>query len=401
MRPLRLVSTAALALCVVACAAIWGFEDLKPAGGGGDGGPDGADGGDSSSSCSLDHPDDPGTTDPGGAINFLTAIDSFDIGTHRAGDGGADASRAIAYDLDGVCTCHGAGQESCIRTSDPQTCDDDRGRDDVGRTLLSTLQTFVDVDKFTSEGAGDRLREGRFGILIMVQGYNDLPDDPELTVYILPSFGLGPVDGGVLDKNTTLPPTFTKNDTWTFDPRFGSKLNQDQIIGSGANVTGARKAYVRNGRLVARFDDLFIMLQLLVTNDNPLQIHISDAIATAKIKKTNGLYQLDDGRISGRWATGDLLRAIGTWELGSPLPGPLCFGSPGAYPTVKPIACAKRDIMARGSAPPLKCDALSFGLGFTSKPASVGNPAGYPFKTTACFDGSSPTTLDNYPDNCP
>src|SRR6267378_1851019 len=127
MRFLRVVSTASIAICAVACAAIWGFDDLKPSGSNLDGGKEGGEGsaGDAGPPCNLDHPDDPGATNPGGGINFLSAVDSFDIGTHR--DGGADASRTIAYDLDGVCTCHGTGQESCIRTSgDPLTCDDDR-----------------------------------------------------------------------------------------------------------------------------------------------------------------------------------------------------------------------------------------------------------------------------------
>jgi hypothetical protein len=410
MRRLRFALMASVVACSAACAAIWGFDDLKPGGpvdGGGDTQLDtGSDSGvDTGPPCKLDHPEDPPGGDPGGGVNFLTAIDSLDIGTYRDGGGPEGGVRNVAYDLDDVCTCHGAGMESCIRPDlkDPLTCDDLLGRDDVGRALLASLQGYVNVTKFTSEGASEMLATGHFGVLIEVQGYNDTPDDPLVTVSVVPSFGLGTPINGVLPDNAAQPPTFTKNDLWTFDPRFGSKLNQDQVIGIGPNVSGSMTGYVRNGRLVAPFADMFISLQLLVTNNNPLMLHISDAIATARIVKVSpGVYELAEGRISGRWASGDALRAIGAWELGGmTLPGPLCPPAQGAYMVAKTAICQKRDIMTRGTAPPRPCDAVSFGLGFTAKPASVGDPAGYPYRTTSCFDGSVPTNLDNYPDNCP
>jgi hypothetical protein len=227
--------------------------------------------------------------------------------------------------------------------------------------------------------------------LIGVQGYNGTPNDPSVVVSVVPSIGLEG-DGGA--------PTFTMADKWVYDKDLGGKLAPNNLVGTMPNKP-SRTAYVNNGTLVATFDDIYLLLQFDVTNGNPLPVHITDAVTTAKISANGNSWQLDEGRLSGRWATGDLLRAVGVWELTGTLSGPICPGNDLVYGTVKNIVCKGRDIAARaGRSPNSPCDAISFGIGFTAKPASAGSPGKYPYKTTSCFDGVVKTMLDNYPDDC-
>lgn len=403
-RRFALIGTSLLAGGALSCAAIWGFQDLKPPSqdGGVDGEAGAVDAGDERFVCNGEHPpsapDGAITTDMG---SFVMAIDTIDIGVPR--DGGV-LPPTRAYDLDGVCTCAAPDQESCVRPKnkapDP-TCDDDRGRDDSGRTLLSKLRGFLTTDNLTTENATFHLSKADMGVLIGVQDYNGEPDDPDVSVFVVPSFGLpsGAVMNGLLPRNGVKAPTWSTADKWSYDPRFGNKIADDHLVGPLASS----RAYVANGLVVAYFSDVVIHLQVDVTNSNPIPIHITDAVITSTIVPSGNAFELRNGRMSGRWIAADLLRAAGAWDLTSSGLGPLCPSNTVLFQTFQTIACPGRDINGRALDPASQpCNAISFSLGFSAKPASVGEPAGYPYATTPCFDGGLDLNPDaGYPAYCP
>jgi hypothetical protein len=410
VRPLSLaLVTAGLAGAVAACAAIWGFEPLQPVvydSGTTDAPDDGAEAG--PRCASLEHPPArPTTQPPGTSTTLMFAVDSLDIGVERPdggtvllGDGGT------AYDLDGVCTCELPGQESCARPAEAlangaqdSTCDRfGGGRDNVGQSLLGLLSSYTTGDAISTRNANARLRQGRFGILVVVRDYNGTDDDEQVQVDVIPSYGLG----DPATKSFTAP-SFTAADRWTFAPKWATQFAANLPPSPRDPVKGDTSAYVRGGVLVANLRDVVIVLQLQLLTDNPIVIRLQDTIATARIVKDDdagpGTYQLEEGRIAGRWASGDLLRAIGAWSMGSASID-LCPGGL-AYAAVKKGACGRRDLFAGdGGAPDRPCNAFSFAMGFSAKPASAGGPAEQPVAPTACHDAGYDPFATPYPDDC-
>src|SRR3989442_15410302 len=99
MRWIRLAGVASIGLC--ACAAIWGFDDLKPGGPGPDGGSDAMM--DAGPTCPLAKPPAPPAAGDMAGIDFMSAISFLDVGIPKADAGSVPAFDKF-YDLDDPCT---------------------------------------------------------------------------------------------------------------------------------------------------------------------------------------------------------------------------------------------------------------------------------------------------------
>ncbi len=308
----------------------------------------------------------------------------------------------IYYDLDNACTCSGApNSESCQRpdAASPDSCDLSRGRDGTGNLTLKYLHTYV-------SGVSDKnlianLDQGIFGMLATIRGYDGAQDDPNVQVDIIQSHGtvqesapgvpMTKLDHGVNVLDT---PALKRDgtDEWSYDPNDGT-ADDAGLISSDAHDGNA---YVAGGVLVAHFPVLRINVDFKLTNDNPIVVRITDAIVSATVTRIDDAgapYQLDNGKVAGRWRLADMLAAFGGWTdpFGSGNEG-ICPGSP-AYAPVQSAACPRRDVRSVSSedGKNLPCDSLSFGIGFTAGPAKVWGPWQYPYRDTTCFDASVAT----------
>lgn len=377
---------------LAACAGLLGIEDLTNAI---DSGPDvGPDVSPEAAPfvCTPAHPVERGdASDVDGGSAYLFAMSSIVVGLEQ----GAQLD-AISWDLDDHCTCKDTkSPEACVRPnpSAPETCDVTDGRDVAGN--LSLRQATALVAGISDSNLAKQMELGKFGALVVLRDWNGTDDDPKVRLDFAPSYGTVLTDDAgapILNGSGFLqnaPLKHDGTDEWGFSPTFATA--------AGNLVDGTARddaAYVRGGTLVAHFPVVHVAVQFAVGNSNPLVFRVVEAVATAKLGTGDaGTLRLTDGRIGGRVLTPDMMRSFGAWE--DPLGGFICPNSGSfAYDAIQGAICKNRDV--RGSAvddhKALPCDAISFGIGFAAEPAKLYGSVGFAYKTTACFNGTVPTT---------
>jgi hypothetical protein len=312
-----------------------------------------SDASDASSSCNPASPPErpPPSTAPQPTDRLLFAASTLELGSGKQG-----------YDLDGVCTCPGAGSCTPLGTRAMATCDGPGGIDDALGPLLSSIVTLFPKDGAISTSGSDFIRSGRQTVFVQLRGYDGTPNDDEVQVALLSGSGfVPPSDAGTPDGGAALP-KLDGTDTWTIEP--------DSVIGQSGPPYIPRvedpRGYVRNGVLVANLDlDLRVGLFRTVAKESRL---------TARIEKVGGAFRLREGMISARARSGDLL--TGLESVRSPLPTSnayLCRGDL-VYLEAKRRLCEALDLAAtRGDDNRGKpCGAISLTLTFEAVPAKAG-----------------------------
>lgn len=390
------VAALGLALPAAACAGVLGFEELHvgedasvdaaidatP-----DASPDVADASDAGPTCMHarwpERPDAAG----GGSIAFVAALRAFDFGL--AVDGGAGA--VPGFDLDDFCTVT-PGMNSCASSATGTTfatyvADKDGlngGTDNAGYGLLKFLGAATDTVK--QEAINAQLAAGVAGLLARVKNYNGMPDDPDVFVEWFPALG---VAGSTADGAPPRP-AFDEGDTWIRDATYWNVATYDTSTIFDSN------AYVAGGKVVAHFDALSLTLPFFSGN---LFVVIRDAVVVADIVKTpSGSYRLTNGLFAGRWATRDILAALGP-IYDSAFNAWICQ-SPTLYASVKSTACPARDIAARAQndGADAGCGAISVGVKFETAPATDRKRfASPPDAGDPCADSGIPANDDCTP----
>jgi hypothetical protein len=345
--------------------------------------------------------DDSGT--PG--LSAVFAMQSIDIGVGPdAGPIGPDASTPLApfgFDLDNTCTC--PDLPSCQQAAGTkEICDDKEGRDHIGLQLFRDLGTSAQNG---SQQANQAMQAGQFGMLLQITGYNGQANDRQVSVALYVSNGINGVqDGGV--------PTALHNgaDRWTVDPAYllnGNTLNgsTDCDLGNAAcqPAYADSNAYVTDGVFVANLAAVPLTFgyraniggALMKLND----VYIVGRLSSVMLPGTGAGWRIDDGSISGRWRTSDLLANMAT--IPDPLiDGGYVCGNDILYQYFKPVICALQDITSNPGAdhttPLANCDALSMALAFEAEPARLGPVYGVPPASAGCADAGVAFT-----DNCP
>ena len=398
------------ALCLGACSALWGFDDLQVGDGGAgadasidasaDGSLDGSFDSTSAQEASNDAPSDTSRAPDGGADgpttcseffpppkpamddpsdagdqSFVVALHTLDIGL---GDGGVNG---LGYDLDGVythATMPACGPESCKAVVTGATHPDGLGgRDDYAGQFLAVLAS-LDPSQFNATSISQRLQQGTYSILLQILHYNGQPNDTQVTAALYASLGM-PGDAGA---------QWNGSDPWTIDESFvvGSP-DASPILPTHFDGT----AYVSGGTLVIHVN---FPITIGATSNSSFAIDLTAGVITGIVSPAgSGTYALRAGQIAGRWNMSDLLGALQSINyLGSPI----CQGS-STYSVIKGQVCQYADIMIDPAQDNMgnTCDAVSTGIGFTADPALLGSVIAPPPPTTLCEAG-----VGAEPDTC-
>lgn len=328
---------------------------------------------------------------------FAIAVDGIQVQS--------DDGNAVAFDLDGVCTCETRagtarqGQSSCL--SSASKCDYDGGRDNAVSEFVTGLGAFYSVDKFPNT----LIQQGRRGVLTQLGKYNGRANDRDVALGIVLSEGIHsqgcpsstPQQGATWD---TWSPGWCGEDKWS--------LPEDGVfqVSSGPVFVVIGKGYVRDYQLVVNFEgtvhvpfnDSYALLINSATISGKLvplgeDLNPRDPSVPPQTDKEKRFYRVDDGVLAGRVSTHDLLAAIGSSKQ-SQTDEQICLQS--LYQVLKDRVCAAADIAHAKSLDfqaDAGCDALSTAIRFTGKPALLGEvykPNRAPTPCEPDVDGGEP-----------
>src|SRR5262249_35152216 len=128
------------------------------------------------------YPDPPSIPDDGTSIPGLVfAVHSIDMG---------DKGDVPGFDLDHTCTCFDDAGSSCTpySTAISQYCDQpaQTGVDNQASKLFQLIALPLGKANFGSDYFSARASEGAWSLLVRVEGYSGMPDDPKVTVSLFP-----------------------------------------------------------------------------------------------------------------------------------------------------------------------------------------------------------------------
>jgi hypothetical protein len=273
----------------------------------------------------------------------------------------------IGFDLDGICTRSPNPMAECENAAVPTDGED--GIDNVFGQRIYPL--FEVLQMGYQEAVREMHGEGRNALFIGVHGWNGLPDDPHVEIWVATT--VGTVAGAASDSG---PPSVVFDDVGRpfFPGREPAPLpawegNDWAFVRSDSFADGRMEpllivdnAYTVGGLFVARLpprsEFLFFssdrrperLGRLLVS-----RVRLTDG--TVVFRRTADGIHVSDGVLAGRWSVRDAL-STGN-EVG------VCEGSPlGTALADQFIALA--DVRATPPAPGefLRCDALSMGVAF-------------------------------------
>lgn len=358
----------------VACAQIWGFDDLKTGDGGvvvTDGGDAGGDGG----GCGAQWPSPPATDDPkgrldaGGDNGFIMIVSALAV--LRDLDGGPPN---FGYDLDCVNTTSMSNSSCAVPPRAVSNIADKPGAiDNNGAGALGQIAALGTVVRDTT--FNDPILKGESTIMFRLYDYNAAADDTNVTFGVLGAPGTkldmdgghpipNLVDGGdrwFVDVNDVIPTTY-----------FGPKAK-------------ASRAYVAKNRLVAIFDSAFTIS--LPTPYGRVRVTIESAVVTGLlVPAPNDTMTIVDGLVVGRWKTAGVFETVG--NLAIPNVGLIC---PNVH-TLADSICGYVDIASNklddGMNKP--CNALSVALQFRTVPALLSQTVDAGVYTNLCEAGDCP-----------
>lgn len=353
----------ALALILVdACTIINGLTVGQDGGAVGDA----ADGGDSAvDPCVHTYPPAPRPPEPNslpGSELFVAVATDVSFGI----DGGA--FEAISFDLDGLCTCF-PHEDTCKPNLGEKTkCDQLGGGQDNAAQELFRQAKNASLD--LQQDAKESVEKGGRAILIRVDGYNGLPNDPEVSVSVLVSPG-----HFVADVKTQ--PSYSTADLWSVDMK--AVYDKGGILIPFDTKTG----YVVDGTLVVG------PISISVPVADVALLTVSAAVLVGKIEPApGGGFTLGEARFAGRWSNTEAAKVLGSFERQTGT-GAICDGTDdqnvGLYKFFKQSVCQASDLRAlpKDDRQGLACDAISMAVTFKGKPASLGTPREV-IASTAC-----------------
>ncbi len=300
---------------------------------------------DAGPACPLKHPNTrpaAGTEGPDGPeISFALRDVIFDQRANRWQD--------VAYDIDNSCTLELTDEFLCTPpTGGAPTLDGDMGEDNsVGRELFSVLVGFDP----TFESEMQALMAGGRTIVLRVNGWNGMDDDPRVDVSIGQAVGLERPD-----VETT--PQWDGDDTWNIaDTSFVSGDPARPLIRDD-------NAYVSGRQLVMSMPDRQRMV-MPWANGELFTLLLTDAKWTGFINAD--ATRMEQVILSGRYAEMDIGPAFTTVGI-----------CPGSFERGIVDAEIREDLDVRSrpgsGGPGIMCDALSVGLGFTGYASTWGSP---------------------------
>jgi hypothetical protein len=312
------------------------------------------------------YPDPPGGMDDGMSIPGLVfAVHTIDMG---------DNGTIPGYDLDHVCTCFDDAGPSCVGSSWQLNtyCDQppNTGVDNQAAKLF-TFFSLANGGQFGSTYFTNQANGGAWTLLIKVDGYNGMPDDPMVKVSIYASKGL-----------SGKTPKWDGNDVWpvTAQSVLDGGVSNPAFVSNGA--------YVAGGVLVATMPTT--QITLAGSGPDTITVQFKSGVITAQIVNTGVSWKLTGGILAARWAIKDVFAAIASYRDNSG--HPFCTNQV-VWGTVKGTICKDADILVDGTQPKsAPCDAISVGLGFSADPVVLGGVSDAGIATDGCAPNDDPAT---------
>jgi hypothetical protein len=247
--------------------------------------------------------------------------------------------------------------------------------DNQAAKLFQLIELPIGVGNFGSDYFSAKANDGAWSLLIEVDGYNGMPDDPVVHVSLYPSKGL-------------TAPKWDGSDKWPVTAGSESVGDGGVLVPSFTS----NGAYVSNNVLVATIPTSVITLA--GSGPDVISITLSAGVITGTLKSVGGVWTLRGGVIAARWSLKDVFRALSTYRDNNGQP--ICTGTP-SYSIAKGAICNDADILVDGTQPKsAPCDALSIGLGFNADVALKGPIADAGAVTDGC-----PAATDPASDSCP
>lgn len=355
---LAALAAPALGAAAASCQAVAGLTaDFRaaPDAGPGDAGPDTGPAG-----CqSATYPDPPGGTDGTSLPSIVVAVHTVNLG---------DMGTIPGYDLDNVCTCTDDAGPTCVgRTTQPGLyCDAPDGVHNQFAKIVQLIEIPLGEANFSSTAFSNNANAGDWTMLIEVDDYNGLKDDPAVTVSLYPCPGLG------------VTPKWDGTDSWAVLDTDVTSLGMPAYVSDGA--------YVSNQTLVATVPSVPITL---AGDKQTISLTLSGAVLTGQLAETNGQWRLIQGTLAARIGLQGFFQSLSAYR--DNMGNPLCTDSGFLYSTAKTSVCNDADIPLSATEPSsATCDALSFGMGFTADPALRGPAVPAPTPTPGCPPATDP-----------
>jgi hypothetical protein len=323
---------------------------------------DAANDADADSGCALARwPGRPASDDGAGegTLEVVDALKTIDFGI------GTDAGipPTFGFDLDGVCTCPVPDfPGSCRVLGTAKTrCDFAGGRDNTVAVLLESFTRLSSA--FSQKAINESIRDGYYGLLVRIRGYNGAANDPRIEVAAFSSSG----NEGVEEGGVPNPPKRDGTDRWTINPAsLVGRVGPPYVP-----VSVDTNAYVSNHRFVATVD--FPLSVGTVQGQGSVAVELKGSVVVGTLVPDGAGFRIEDGFLTGRWPVSRLLTSLEV--LADPIDPTrfLCGDSP-AYSAIKDLICSGQDIVSdvkqdNTGAP---CDSVSIAIAFSATPAILG-----------------------------
>lgn len=319
----------------------------------------------------------PGNESPGDTVEITVVLKEVDFGDGGP-DGGVPRYGEQGFDLDGVCTV--PGPSSC--TPQPWigevTNDGPRGQDNAIGRLLQVQKAEFGVQAAGTAVDNDAVARGADAptAVLRLKNFGGLSEDERVEVdWFVPAPLEASADGGLEA------PAFDASDAW---PILSTTVADATAKSAGETVSKDRddSAYVTRNRLVAHFDHVVIPLR-------NSYFDTYDVVLTGELRRdiTTKVWSIENGTFAGHAHVDDLLAVIP--EIAHRIFGAtLCTDNTLNYAPVKRYICSSADMPASraGGA----CTETSFGIGFTTAPASLGALVLPPPPIEVCLPTTSP-----------
>lgn len=296
------------------------------------------------------------------------AVTTLDLGRELG-------SAGLGFDLDRTFTTEPAANSCAVAEVGPtlpqvSVVDLTDGVDNGLGRLLKGLTDLSPGSRWRAEDLYQRLRAGHYGLVFRLRGWNGTPNDDAVELAAFPAIGFGQdlPDGGFIELQPSLQRGGTDGgDIWVPDFRFFLPLPD----GGSEPWTASAAAWVRDGLLVARFEELTVSLRFDNQDLEPADILLHDAWVTGRLSagSTGELAALLDGRLGGRAEMNQVIAEVQEVRVDDPDPNVqyACTGLTAKQTAA--IACLMRDIRVShcddGLA--LPCDGLSVGARFEAE----------------------------------
>ncbi len=190
-----------------------------------------------------------------------------------------DMGTIPGYDLDNVCTCTDDAGPTCVgRTTQPGLyCDAPDGVDNQFAKIVQLIEIPLGEANFSSTAFSNNANAGDWTMLIEVDDYNGLKDDPAVTVSLYPCPGLG------------VTPKWDGTDSWAVLDTDVTSLGMPAYVSDGA--------YVSDQTLVATVPSVPITL---AGDKQTISLTLSGAVLTGQLAETNGQWRLIQGTLAAR-----------------------------------------------------------------------------------------------------